>query len=252
MASEYMVGTSPFFQGGALGLNARFNETVEEHFDALLRGETNARTYSDEGWGIDEVMQGTAQHARMGALQDTVAFVAALPGFGDMRAMADIGGNHGEFSMALLDRNPELVGEIVDLPHVVSAATERIGGRGYGGRLVAVARDLRTDGLPAGAYDLVLASHVLYAFVENIDALLADVFRSLRPGGWFVAQHLDPEGEAPRRYTSVVEFVTRMAGYGSHHIGGAWLSGKLAGVGFAHTQTAPAGRGGLLVAARKA
>ncbi len=252
LASEHMVGASPFFQGQALALHVRFNETVEEHFDDLLRGDADARKFSDDGWGIEDVMLGTSQHARMGTLQDTVAFVAALPGFEDMRVMADIGGNHGEFSMALLDRNPALRGEIVDLPHVVPAATRRIGERGYEGRLAAVARDLRTERLSPGAYDLVLASHVLYGFVEAVDDLLADVFRSLRPGGWFVAQHSAPGGSATRGYDAVVEFVTRMAGYGSHHIDGPWLSDKLVKAGFSSPETASAGGSGLLVAARKA
>lgn len=251
MASEYLVTTSPFFQGKALALHVRFNDAIEERFDGLLQGDDDARKFSDDGWGADNIMDGTAQHARMGTLQDTVAFTAGLPGFNDMRAMCDIGGNHGAFTMALLDRNQDLHGEIVDLPHVVSAVRERIRQAGYNGRLNAVACDLRNDKLPQGAYDLVLASHVLYAFMESMAEQLKHIYASLRPGGWFVSQHLDPKGAAPCEYTSVVEFITRMAGYGTHHIEGGWLMEQLGKAGFADMVSDRAGQSGLLVAARK-
>ncbi|WP_461208297.1 methyltransferase family protein [Desulfocurvus sp. DL9XJH121] len=252
MASEYLVRASPFFQGKSLRLHVGFNDAVEKDFMGLLRGDVRMREEVDDGWGGGDTMEGTAQDARDGTLQDTVRFASELPGFAGLRTMADIGGNHGEFSMGLLDLNPDLSGEILDLPGVVPGIAERIDARGYAGRLKATAHDLRARAMPPGAYDLVLASHVLYAFIDTIPERLADILAALRPGGWFVAQHLDPEGNASPRHSTVVEFVTRMAGYKTHHIHGQWLAGLLADAGFAETRTAKAGPSGLLVAARKA
>lgn len=251
--SEFLVSSSPFFQGGFLGLHARFNDSVEAGFEDLLRGRTDPRQDVDGDWSVDAMMDGMAQHARMGYLQDTAAFVAGLPGFADMRALCDIGGNNGGFSMALLDANPDLRGEILDLPQVAAAASRRIAEAGYADRLTATACDLRVDALPVGAYDLVLASHVLYAFVDRMAETLRGVHDSLRPGGWFVAQHANPDGGLPARQVSILEFVTRMSGYATHHLRGDWLAGLLREAGFVEVRTAPTGArdAGLAVAARR-
>ena len=170
-----------------------------------------------------------------------------------MRTCCDIGGNHGEFSMALLELNPHLRGDIADLPGVVPAANERIARRGYAQRLQAIPCDLRTSRLPELRYDLILASHILYAFMDALEPLLAMLHASLKPGGWFVAQHLNPEGNLPAEYTSVVEFITRISGYKTHYIAEDSLTAALRQAGFSNIKTAPAGQhqGGLIVAAQK-
>ncbi len=254
VASEHLVRTSPFFQYKALKLHVGFNVFIEENIPELLRGHNSAREATDAGWAVTDSMEGTAQHARMGILQDTADFITALPQFSDMRTMCDIGGNHGEFSMALLDRNHQLRGEIADLPPVAAVANERIAQRGYGERLRAMACDLRTTGLPRDAYDLVLASHVLYAFQDNLEEICAMIHAALKPGGWFVAQHMNPASELAPEYTSAVEFITRMAGYKTHFIDPQVFEPCLRSAGFHAVRMGYAGknRNGLLVAAQRA
>jgi len=253
VAAEYLVSSSPFFQGMAMELQHRFDAYVAQEFIPLLRDPQTARQHSDDAWSTFDGMQGTAQFARLGVLQDTTAFIASLPTFVDMRTMCDLGGNHGEYSMALLDRNPNLRATLIDLPEVARAAHERIAECGLAERMCAIGSDLRQDPLPQEQFDLVLASHILYAFVPDLAHFVRRVYDSLRPGGWFVAQHMNPAGGMPPLTAKALEFTTRMAGYPTHFIGAEQLEHALGDAGFHALLFAPAGstREGLLVAGQK-
>lgn len=253
-SSEYLVSDSPFFQGKALELENRFSRSVIQDFRGLLRGESPARKQTDDDWGSADTMQGSLQHALRGALQDTVELIANLPEFQNLRTMCDIGGNHSEFSMALLERNPQLQGTIVDLPGVVEESGKRIAERGLAHRLKTVARDLRSEPLPKDNYDLILASHVLYAFMHDLPQMIGLIRDSLKSGGWFVSQHLDPDAPIPPEQKYCREFCTRMAGYATHFIGRDLLQDALESEGFTNIKTKPSGhdQGGLIMAAQKA
>ncbi len=253
-SSEYLCHASPFFVGKGMELTQRFLHSVAADFTSLLRGSSDLRSESDTLWAVDDTLDGTEQEARLGSLQDVVAFTAGLPGFAGMRRMCDVGGNHGAFSMALLDRNPQLRPELADLPEVAAAATPRIAARGYADRMSAFACDLRTDALEPARYDLLLASHVLYGFMDRLPGLLSMFHRALNSGGWFVSHHMSGEGQVPALVTQARELVTRMAGYATHVVAKEQLAGALREAGFDEIRTAPAGQRqeGLIVAARKA
>lgn len=253
LSSEHLVTTSAQYQGRSLELHSRFNASMISDMSGFLKGRPDARRSCDDNWALRDTLEGTAAHARLGALQDTVDFAAALPGFPSMRSMCDIGGNHGEFSMSLLARNPDLRGVVADLPEVTRTANEYIAEKGFADRLRAVPCDLRKDALPEDEYDLVLTSHVLYAFMDDLASLFVGIRKSLAPGGWFVAQHMDPDGGDPLEYSSTVNFCATMAGYETHQIGRDRLERELVGAGFAGFRCAPAGLrgGGLIVAAQR-
>jgi SAM-dependent methyltransferase len=253
-SSEYLVKDSPFYQGKAMELDNRFSTHVINGFTMLLRGETAARQRTDDDWGSLDMMQGTLQHALRGALQDTVEFITGLPGFQDLRTMCDIGGNHGEFSMALMDSNTQLQGTIFDLPGVVEESGKRISERGFADRLKAVPCDLRDESLPDNQYDLVLTSHVLYAFVHDLQRVIGMIHDSLKSGGWFVSQHLDPDASVPFEQKCSREFCTRMAGYSTHFISRELLQESLRHAGFKKIITGASGhdQSGLIMAALKA
>lgn len=252
--TEFLVSGSTFFQGMAMELNNRFNQYIISEFVPLLKGEAQARGHTDKNWGNAETMRGTLQHALLGALQDTVEFIADLPGFQGFRTMADIGGNHGEYSMALLELNPNLYSTVWDLPGVVETATERIAERGFADRMTAIARDLRAERLPAGEYDLVLASHVLYGFMDDLPGFLETIYAALKSGGWFVAQHMNPSSDMPPEQKCSLEFVTRMVGYRTHFISREQMEPAMRAAGFQNIRTAAAGRNqcGLIVAGQRA
>jgi len=253
ISSEYLRPSSPFHQGEFLSYHSRFTAFIMAEFPALLRGDHAGWETVEAGWSSAETALGTAQYARQGGLQDTVAFIAGLPGFADLRGMCDLGGGLGDCALALLELNPSLRAEIIDLPHVAVMATAHAVERGLAHRFAATGGDLRNLQLSGGLYDLVLASHILYAFMPDLGPFFAAVHAALRPGGWFVAMHLDAQAGLPATYMTTMEFITRMAGYPTHAIPRKALEEALTVAGFGAIRADAGARNGsgLLLAARK-
>jgi predicted transcriptional regulator len=253
IASEFLVSSSKLNQLKSLELFKRFHEAISEDIIGLLKGEIETRSIIDKSWGQQDSMDGTAEHAILGAIQDTVAFITELPEFSSMKQMCDIGGNHGEFSMALLNANPGLSGEIADFPHVAETSNQRIAQRGFSNRLKAFGCDLRKDSLGHEKYDLSIASHILYAFTDNMEQILKSVYDSLKPGGWFVTHHLNESGNFDPRYIAGVQFVTNLSGYKTHTLNADRLAAAMKEAGFKTTKSREVGIGRtrLIVAAQK-
>lgn len=252
-AAEYLVPGRPLYQGRAMALNMQYFEPLERNLTEALRREDGARHAADAAWAMEDVMEGTAGHAQSGGLARVTQLVSELPGFAAMRTMADVGGNHGEFTMALLDANPNLTGMIFDLPHVAPLSEARCRARGYGDRVAATAFDLRTDSLGEAAYDLALASHVLYGVAEDLERSVGTMAKALRPGGWMVSHHFAPGGRDAASEAGQ-ELLTRLAGYPTHFLPLEAIEGAMArrGLGeFVVEAAAPPLGGGLIVAGRK-
>jgi len=246
MAAEFLVTASPLYQGLGMRLTMDFMSTVEDNIAELVTGGTVDRDKADDGWGAEDVMEGTAQDAMGSALFPVVETIAGLPGFGDFRHMCDIGGNHGAFTMGVLDRNEAMRGTIFDLPAVAVQAQARCDAHGYGDRIKAVGFDFRQDDLPRGEFDLALTSHVLYAFKDDIGKAVFRIAEGLRPGGWFVSHHYAGRTENIDPLTTAsLELLTRLCGYSSHFVERDELEDALAGAGFADIRFQPAMPGGL-------
>jgi SAM-dependent methyltransferase len=253
-SAEFLVSTSPLYQGMSMKLNVQFCKTVEDSLADFVAGKEMACHDGDKSWSSEESIEGMAQYALGSGVVPVAEFVAELPGFEDFRAMCDIGGNHGLYTMAVLDRNEFLRGAVCDLPPVAEQLRERAERFGFGDRVEAVGLDFRTDDLPAGPYDLVLTSHILYAFREDVAGTLRRIAENIRPGGWFISHHYARNGRNEGRMGSaVLELQTRMCGYPSHFIEREELEAAFADAGFAdfRFQAVP-GDFGLIGAARKA
>lgn len=252
-ASEYLVQGKPLYQGHALALNASFMASLEKDLAGTLGRDDKALDVFEACWSLDSVMEGTAAYARTGALQRVTRFLVGLPGFSDMRTLCDVGGNHGEFSMALLDANPNLRAVILDLPHVAEASLQRCRQRGYGERIEAWAFDLRVDSPAQDAYDVILVSHVLYGAAGDLAPVVGRLAAALRPGGWLVSHHFAPGGREAG-VEACHELITRLAGYPTHFLARHRLEQPMAAHGLgdflADLPEAPLG-GGLILAGRK-
>jgi SAM-dependent methyltransferase len=107
------------------------------------------------------------------------------------RAMLDVGGSHGFFSVALCRRHRGLRAEVLDLPRAVAEAAPILAREGVGGRVVHRAGDALTDDLGVAAFDLILVSNLLHHFEHGQSrALVQRAARALRPGGILVVQEL--------------------------------------------------------------
>ncbi|WP_316899868.1 methyltransferase [Pseudodesulfovibrio indicus] len=254
LAEEFLVSGSPLYQGDYLAVTAGFYSSIERSIGDLLAGAEVDREGTDRGWSAERIMDGTAQNARWSGAGAVAGVAASLPGFASFRTMCDIGGNHGLYTMGILDRNPALCGTIFDLPSVAEQAAGRFERFGYGDRAAAVGMDFRKDSLPEAGFDLAVASHVLYAFRDDLPGALRKIADGLKPGGWFISHHYSGN-QAPESALceACLEMVTRLSGYPSHFIGREELASALTRAGFEEPEFHDVpGRGmNLIAAARK-
>lgn len=99
------------------------------------------------------------------------------------RRLLDLGGGSGTYTMAFLERAPQMRATLFDRPSVVEMARERLQQSGYLDRVQLVAGDYSVDELPRGQ-DLVLLSAVIHSNSrEGNQALYRRVNRAMEPGG---------------------------------------------------------------------
>jgi len=111
----------------------------------------------------------------------------AIPVPAGARAMLDVGGSHGYFSVVLCRRHPGLQATVLDLPPAIQHAAPLLAREGMGDRVVLQAGNALTDDLGGSVYDLIL----MFGLVHHFDAttnrmLVAKLARALRPGGTLV------------------------------------------------------------------
>lgn len=101
--------------------------------------------------------------------------------------LLDIGCGAGNYSLALLQRLPELNVTFMDLSRpMLDRADQRLAVATQGQR-TAIQGDIRDVELPGAAFDIAVAAAVLHHLrtPDEWDAVFAKIFRSLRPGGSF-------------------------------------------------------------------
>ncbi len=237
LSSEFLVSTAPLYQGLAVMLSMEFRENVNRSIGEWLKKDVKERKSTDEKWSTQKAMEGTAQESLTGGLQKTVEIISELPGFSSFKLMGDLGGNHGTYTMSLLDKNPDLSGIICDLPNVADIAEKRCAQMGYGGRVRGYGFDVRTDELPDEKFDLILTSHFLYCCQDDLDSVFQKVNQALVSGGWFVAHHYaKQDSEMSGKTVTALELMTRLCGYHSHFIEAEVLETKLSASGSGNFQ----------------
>jgi len=110
------------------------------------------------------------------------AIVAAVEP-GSARALLDVGGGSGSYTIAFLRAVPQMKATLFDLPPVVEMARERLIREGLLDRASLVAGDFHRQEFPAG-HDLVLISAIIHSNSpeQNLD-LYRKAFRALDHGG---------------------------------------------------------------------
>jgi SAM-dependent methyltransferase len=99
------------------------------------------------------------------------------------RRLLDVGGATGTYTIAFLERNPDLEATLFDLPEVTELARPRLDEKGLAGRVTLAPGNFYQDELPTGA-DLVLLSAIIHqnSPQQNLE-LYQKVNRALEPGG---------------------------------------------------------------------
>lgn len=105
--------------------------------------------------------------------------------------MLDIGGAHGQYSVGLCRRYPQLHATILELPQAIKHVQPFLADKDVDGRVKHQAGNALTDDLGDEKWDLIFISSVIHHFDDQANAALAQrVARALRPGGYYVVQDL--------------------------------------------------------------
>jgi predicted O-methyltransferase YrrM len=254
LSKDFLVKSTPTYQGGMIAMMSQHGQIMEKLPEILKNGSPNV--FNSSMWANTEVMTSMEQGVMAGSIQDVTEFISALPEFPDMLRMCDLGGNHGFYTMAMLDRNPQLRGAICDLPEVARLAKEAISEMGYSDRIGTIGCDLETDCSIDEGYDLVLVSNVIYSWKGHLEDIFERINEAMVPGGVFVSNHfsMDDDGCGPVSGT-MMELMTRLGGYPTHHLSEEELNDSLTACGFGGFTVRPAEVGrqyrSLILAARK-
>src|SRR5262249_12415882 len=99
------------------------------------------------------------------------------------KLVLDVGGGTGIYSIALLQKNPNLRAIVLDRPEVLKVTAEMAASYGVSQRLEYRAGDMFADSLPKGV-DIVLLSNVLHDWdVPDCKTLLRRCAKALPPRG---------------------------------------------------------------------
>ena len=256
MAEEFLVKSSPAYQGGMIAMGSHFGRVMSQASQILKDGPVKSPEAEAGMWLNIEAMKSMGQGTMGGSIQDVTEFITALPEFSTLRHMCDLGGGHGFYTMALLDKNAQLWGTVCDLPKVAELARGLIAEMGYAERIDTIGADLETDDPIGEGYDLVFASHIIYGWKGHLEDIFKRINKAMVPGGVFVSNHMSMADDGCGPVSSMMlELMTRLGGYPTHHLSEGELKRVLEACGFGEFTVKPAEEGrqyrSLLLAARK-
>ncbi|HEY1842343.1 MAG TPA: methyltransferase [Mycobacterium sp.] len=100
---------------------------------------------------------------------------------GAARYAVDVGGANGVFVSELVDRNPQLTGAVLDLPHVIPGVVQEVQRRGLTQRVTGIAGNF-FESVPNA--DIFLLKFILHDWDDrSCITLLGNVRRAMNPGG---------------------------------------------------------------------
>jgi predicted O-methyltransferase YrrM/DNA-binding transcriptional ArsR family regulator len=118
----------------------------------------------------------------------------------ECRALLDVGGGSGSYTIAFLRAVPEMRATLFDLPEVIEMARERLSEEGLLGRVSLVSGSFHEQEFPAG-HDLAMISAIIHSnSPEQNQDLYNKVFRSLNSGGRVLIRDyvMEPDRTYPR------------------------------------------------------
>jgi 2-polyprenyl-3-methyl-5-hydroxy-6-metoxy-1,4-benzoquinol methylase len=179
------------------------------------------QTMTDVEWGIYQ----RGMRAGIAFPANWVARNLRLPK--TARAMLDIGGAHGFFSVALCRRHPQLRSTILELPQAIKHAAPLLAKEDLGDRIDYQEGDVLMTDLGAGRYDLVFLAAVVHHFDDATNRqLVKRVAQALRPGGiiamWEPLRH-DRAGKT-RQLGGLMDLF-----FGLFSEAGTWSAAEIAG-----------------------
>jgi len=188
-AREHLLPDGAFYVGDYVGLAADAPGVV-----ALVERLRTDRPASHEGTafiyreGTPSAMEAEASARRLtlalaGRAKNVAPALAAAIDAAQATTLLDVGGGTGIYSIAMLQRHPQLRAVVFDRPEVLKVAGEMAAEYGVADRVELAAGDMFVDPLPGGM-DLVLLSNVLHDWnVPECETLVRRSAAALRARG---------------------------------------------------------------------
>ncbi len=186
ISRQFLIPSSPTYQGDLISQTSS-DSSRWTHLPLALRAQDGNVSTNTPG-PSQEFLRALAQRTMQGETQNLVKKIATLPSFSSSTRMLDIGGGHGLHSIGLCQLNEHLHATILDQSHVVSLAPVYIRQFGLSGRIDALEGDICTMELRP-EYDIILVSHLLYKFRDQLPSIFSRIHNGLKPGGIFVSNH---------------------------------------------------------------
>jgi SAM-dependent methyltransferase len=193
LAREHLLPGKPHYVGDYIGLAAESPGVLE--MVARLRSNRPANAAQEDGGaafiyreGLESAMEreASARHltlALAGRAQNVAPHLAKVADFSNTTQLLDLGGGTGLYSIALLQRFPNLSAVILDRPEVLKIAAEFAAAHGVTSRMLLVPGDMFTTELPTDC-DAILLSNILHDWDEPQCAeLIQKCAAALAPGG---------------------------------------------------------------------
>jgi SAM-dependent methyltransferase len=196
VAGRFLVKGGPQYMGGA-------HELFFDMFSSVLPTAHSIRTGAPQAphdWDhmADDQLRamlrglnpGTTAHGRM---------LATTQEFSRFTKLLDVGGGSGGLAVGACQTCPNLTAQVVELPRVARITEEFIATAGLASRIQAVAHDIVRAPLPDVHDAAVLRSLLQVLSAEEAGRVVANVARSLRPGGeiFIIGAVLDDDGMGP-------------------------------------------------------
>jgi len=201
IAREHLVPGGPFFVGDYIGLAAdapgvlsmverlRINKPFgadAAKSDANKADAAGTAFIYREGTPSAMEAEGSARHltlALAGRAKNVAPALAQVVDASKCRTLLDLGGGTGIYSIALVQKNPQLRAIVFDRPDVLKVAAEMVAEYGVSDRVELKAGDMFVDPLPTNV-DLVLLSNILHDWdVPECKMLVGRSAAALKGGG---------------------------------------------------------------------
>ena len=158
-----------------------------------------ARGPSEEVFDLDEDLQEVISAGIEAVQAGTAAALPQIFDFSDHRRLLDIGGGTGSWSIAIVEKNPQLQATVFELPVTAEIAHKRVTAAGLASSIDVVAGDAMSDALPLG-FDVFLVANLVHYWSPEENRGLLERVRSAADAGthllladfWTNSTHTEP------------------------------------------------------------
>lgn len=198
VAREHLLASAP----GSLSSVLKLQDLLWEPWGELARVLKEGRPRCNLPERLSAQPGFTAQYIRamFAIARRPAAEIAGAVDASGAERLLDVGGGSGAYSLAFLERWPQLRAELLDLPQTLAVTRELSEAVPGAGRLRLLAGDYRYWEPEPAAYELVLLSHVTHDEGEAVNReLVRRAHLALRPGGRVLVHDFmtGPDGTAP-------------------------------------------------------